>query len=37
MNQNIEHIETKLLAASGAIYKLRKYIPQRALMSVYYT
>ena len=33
----IEHIETKLSAASGAIYKLRKYIPQKALMSKYYS
>ena len=32
-----KHIETKLLAASGAIYKLRKYIPQKPLMSVYYS
>ena len=31
-----KHIETELSAASGAIYKLRKYIPQKALMSVYY-
>ena len=34
--KHIEHIDTKLLAASGAIYKLRKYIPQKALMPVYY-
>ena len=33
--KHIVHIETKLSAASGAIYKLRKYIPQKALMSVY--
>ena len=32
-----KHIETKLSAASGAIYKLRMYISQRALMSVYYS
>ena len=32
-----KHIETKLSTASGAIYKLRKYIPQKALMSVYYS
>ena len=32
-----KHLETKLSAASGAIYKLRKYIPQRALMSVYHS
>ena len=31
MNKNIKHLETKLSAASGAIYKFRKYIPQRAL------
>ena len=31
MNKNIKHLETKLSAASGAIYKLRRYIPQRAL------
>ena len=35
--KHIEPIETKLSAASGAIYKLRKYIPQKALMSVYYS
>ena len=37
--KRIEHIETKLSVASGAIYKLRKYIglPQKALMSVYYS
>ena len=28
--KHIEQIQTKLLAASGAIYKLHKYIPQRA-------
>ena len=33
--KNIKHIETKVSTASGAIFKLRKYIPQRALMSVY--
>ena len=32
-----KHIETKLLAASGAIYKLRKFIPQKALIPVYYS
>ena len=32
-----KHIETKLSATSGAIYTLRKYIPQKALMSVYYS
>ena len=35
MNKNIKqykHLETKLSAASGVIYKLRKYIPQRALI-----
>ena len=32
MNKNIKHLETKLSAASGAIYKFRKYIPQRALI-----
>ena len=32
-----EHIETKLSAASSAIYKLRKYRLQKALMSVYYS
>ena len=35
--KHIEQIRTKLLAASGAIYKLHKYIPQRALMSVCYS
>ena len=35
--KHIEHIETKSSAAFGAIYKLRKYIPQKALMSVYYS
>ena len=34
--KHTEHIETKLSAASGAIYKFRKYIPQKALMLVYY-
>ena len=32
-----KHIETKLSVPSGAIYKLRKYIPQKALISVYYS
>ena len=32
-----KHFETKLSAASGAIYKLCKYIPQKALMSVHYS
>ena len=32
-----KHVETKLSAASDAIYKLRKYIPQKPLMSVYYS
>ena len=32
MNKNIKHLETKLSAASGAIYKLCKYILQRALI-----
>ena len=27
-NKHIEHIETKLSAASGATYKLQKYVPQ---------
>ena len=35
--KHIEHIGTKLSTASGAIYILRKYIPQKALMSVYYS
>ena len=35
--KHIEHIETKLSDSSGAMYKLRKYIPQQALMSVYYS
>ena len=35
MNKHIQHIETKLSSASGAIYKLRKYILQRTSMSVY--
>ena len=35
--KHIEHIKTKLSSASSAIYKLCKYIPQKALMSVYYT
>ena len=37
INKHIEHIETKLSAVSGAIYKLLKYITQRALMSVYHS
>ena len=36
-NKHIKHIETKLSVASGAIYKLRKYTPQTALISVYYS
>ena len=32
-----KHIETKLSAASGAIYKLRKYIPKRAFYSLVYS
>ena len=32
---HIEHAEFKLSTASGAIYKLGKYVPQEALMSVY--
>ena len=36
-NKLIKLIETKLSTASGAIYKLRKYIPQKALRSVYYS
>ena len=35
--KHIERIETNLSAASGAIYKLHKYIPQKVLMSVYYS
>ena len=35
--KHIEHIEIKVFAGSGAIYKLRKYISQKALMSVYYS
>ena len=35
--KHIEHTETKLSDSSGAMYKLRKYIPQQALMSVYYS
>ena len=33
-NKHIKHIETKLSAASAAIY-VRKYIPQKPLRSVY--
>jgi len=36
-NRHIEHIETKLSAATGALYKLRKYISQNSLMLVYYS
>jgi len=36
-NKRIEHIETKLSRAIGALFKLRKYVPQKALISVYYS
>ena len=38
-NKHIQQIETKLSAASGALYKLHnhKYVPKKALSSVYYS
>ena len=35
--KHIKLIETKLSADSGAINKLRKYIPQKALLSMFYS
>jgi len=32
-NKHIEHIETKLSGAIGALFKLRKYVPQKALFQ----
>ena len=33
--KHIQHLEIKLSAASGAIYKLRKYLPYPVFISVY--
>ena len=35
MNQHVEHIETKLSVASGAIYNLRKYIYLKELECLF--
>jgi len=32
-----KYIETKLSGAIGALFKLHKYVPQKALISVYYS
>ena len=34
-NKLVEHLVTKLLGATGAFYKLPKYLPLNVLMSVY--
>ena len=34
--KHIQHLETKLSAATGAIYRLRKYLPYFVLIPVYY-
>ena len=36
-NRHIQQIESKLSAACGALYKFHKYVPKRALLSVYYS
>jgi len=36
-NKHIEHIVTKLSGAIGTLFKLRKYVPQKVLISVYYS
>ena len=36
-SRHIQQIETKLSAAFGALYKLNKYVPKKALLSVYYS
>ena len=36
-NRHVGHFETELSAASGTFYKLRKYLPSKILMSVYYS
>ena len=36
-NRHIQQIESKLSAASGALYQLHKYVPKKALLSIYYS
>ena len=35
--KHVEHLETKLSAASGTFYKLRQYLPLNVLTSLYYS
>ena len=35
--RHIDYIVTKMSSATGALYKLRPYIPQSALLAVYYS
>ena len=35
--KHIEHLESKLSAAAGAMYKLRKFLPRHALIPAYYS
>ena len=35
--KHIQHLETKLSAVTGAIYRLRKYLPCPVLIPVYYS
>ena len=36
-HKHVEYIETKLSAATGALFKLSKYVPTRTLVPVYYS
>ena len=36
-NRHIQQIESKLSAASGALYQLHKYVSKKALLSIYYS
>ena len=36
-NRHIQQIESKLSAASGALYQLHKYVPKKALLPIYYS
>ena len=36
-NRHIQQIESKLSAASGALYQLHKYVLKKALLSIYYS
>ena len=36
-HKHVEYIETKLSAATGALFKLSKYLPTRTLVPVYYS